>query len=136
MLMQSFEVLKDTVKFFYEIDCYWKAHKADKKNKTIKKLKSLYKGLGGKLWQPMAEAFLYRRVTGLLSWKLVKTYVTEAEYVTQVLEKSNFYRSYYNSMCQFCKRNFKKEDMTAIHEEFNIITPPLLEDTYQKCLRV
>lgn len=133
--MQSFEVQKDTIQFFYEIDKYWQDHIKEKQNKIIKKLKPLYKGITGHMISPSREAFLYRNLDRLLSYRLVKSAMSKEDFIEYILTKGEFFNGFYNVLCDYYFKRLNRDDIKAIHETYKDVKFDLLEDTYNKCVK-
>jgi hypothetical protein len=131
--MKVFQLQKSTVRFFYEADKYWQEHKSDKKDSTIKKLKPLYKGITGYMIRANREVFLFRNLDYLWSYKITKRFISRDDYIYHVLVDGDYFRSFYNVMCDYYFKYLKANDMVKIHETYKGDYFPLLDETYNLC---
>jgi len=133
---KSFELKKDTVKFFYEVDSYWKKHLKEKKNITIQKIKPLYKGFSFFMINPHRELFLFRNPNKLLTYKFIKAITPSLsnEFVSRLVDRPDYFKLFYDTMCSYYFKVLKSDDIIKIHEEFKDNEYALLDDTYTKCL--
>lgn len=134
---RSFELKKDTIKFFYEVDSYWKKHLKEKSNNTIQKIKPLYKGFSFFMINGHRELFLFRNPNNLLSYRFIKAILPEdlsEEFISRLSNRPDYFKLFYDTMCSYYFKVLKSDDIIRIHEEYKDVEYPLLDDTYTKCL--
>lgn len=133
MQTKKFQVQESTIQFFYEVDLYWKNY-GHERTKLSKKLKRLYKGIFGRFISSNREAFLYKNPSGMLTYRLVKNMVSSQDYIDNVLQKSGFFREYYNLFCDYYFKVLNGNDIREIHEMYKDHEFPFLDDIYSRCL--
>ena len=134
---RSFELKKDTIKFFYEVDSYWKKHLKEKSNITIQKLKPLYKGFSFFIINPHRELFLFRNPNKLWSYKFIKFIFPNTppdQFLSTLTNRPDYFKLFYDTLCSYYFKVLKANDIIKIHEEYKDVLYPLLDDTYTKCL--
>lgn len=129
---RSFELKKDTIKFFYEVDSYWNENYKNKRDSTISKIRPLYKGLISVFIGKHRRFFLYRNIKQFFTYKLLHKFIPDNDYID--LMKADYYKLFYNTMCQYYFKVLSSKDIITIHERFKNTIYPLLDDTFNKCI--
>lgn len=129
---RSFEVKKDTIKFFYEVDSYWNQYKNNKKSGLIKKIKPLYKGFFSFFIRSHRKFFLYRNIKQFFSYKLIHHFISDSDYIN--LMKKDYYKLFYDTLCNYYFNVLDRHDIIIIHSKFKNTNYSLLDDTYNKCI--